>query len=135
MQSFPRPPNVERRSNDSGSIAGGLSVRSQDGVPGNLLASGRAELAAIEPVVTSIYRIAVGKGGLVAGGSRVTELQGTMVVHATALSGVLGKIGLADAARATTARTQTKLGAAAAMLLLLIAFAFFGSPGIGVVRV
>jgi diguanylate cyclase (GGDEF)-like protein len=82
-------------------------------------------LAAIEPVVTSIYRIAVGKGGLVGGGSRVTRLQGLMVVHALALSGVLGKIGLADAARAASARTQTKLGAAAAMLLLLIAFAYF----------
>ena len=110
---------------DEASISRGLTIRSQAGVPGSLLVSGRSELAAIEPIAASIYRIAVGKGGLVAGGSRVTKMQGSMVVHAKALSGVLAKIGLADAARAASARIQTKLGAAAAMLVLLIAFVFF----------
>jgi diguanylate cyclase (GGDEF)-like protein len=110
---------------DERSISLGLTVSAQPGVSVGMLTGGRSELAALEPVVTTIYRIAVGKGGLVGGGSRVTALQGLMVVHATALSGVLDRIGLADASRATRARTQMKLGATVAMLLLLIAFAYY----------
>ena len=110
---------------DEASISRGLTARSQAGVATSLLGAGRSELAAIEPVVMTIYRIAVGKGGVVGGGLRITQLQGKMVVDAQALSGVLAKIDLADAARAATARTQTKLGAAAALLLLLAAFAYF----------
>jgi diguanylate cyclase (GGDEF)-like protein len=110
---------------DEASILLGLTARSQAGVPASLLGAGRSELAAIEPVVLTVYRIAVGKGGLVGAGSRVTQLQGKLVVNTRTLAGVLAKIGLADAARAATARTQTKLGAAAALLLLLMAFAYF----------
>jgi diguanylate cyclase (GGDEF)-like protein len=110
---------------DEASILGGLTARSQAGVPGGLLGAGRAELAAIKPVVGTIYRLAVGKGGLVGAGSRITQLQGRMEVDAKALSRVVARIGRADAARAATARTQTKLGAAGALLLLLIAFAYF----------
>ena len=54
------------------------------------------------------------------GGSRGTE-----VVRSAALTSDLGVISRVDAARAATARTQTKLGAAIAMLLLLAAFAYF----------
>jgi diguanylate cyclase (GGDEF)-like protein len=110
---------------DEASISHGLTARSQAGVPAGLLDAGRSGLAAIEPVVMTVYRDAVRKGGLVAAGARIPQLQGKMVGDAKALSGVLAKIGLADASRAATARTQTKLGAAAALLLLLMAFAYF----------
>src|ERR1700729_3223557 len=43
---------------DEGSISRGLTPSSQIGVPLRLLSSGRSELATIEPVVTSVYRIA-----------------------------------------------------------------------------
>jgi diguanylate cyclase (GGDEF)-like protein len=110
---------------DEQSISRGLTGGSQAGVPLSLLAAGRSELAMIEPAVTGVYRIAVGPGGLYAGGARVPKLQALLTVRSAALSGVLGKISARDAARAAGARTQTKLGAAAAMLLLLAAFAFF----------
>jgi diguanylate cyclase (GGDEF)-like protein len=110
---------------DQGSILRGLTVRSQVGVPVSLLTAGRSDLAAIEPVVTSVLRIAVHKGGLAAAGSRVPKLQGLMIARAGALSVVLDKISRTDAARAASARSQTKFGAAGAMLLLLVAFAFF----------
>jgi diguanylate cyclase (GGDEF)-like protein len=110
---------------DQGSILRGLTVRSQVGVPVSLLTAGRSDLAAIEPVVTNIFLIAVHKGGLAAAGSRVPKLQGLMIARAGALSVVLDKISRTDAARAASARAQTKFGAAGAMLLLLVAFAFF----------
>jgi diguanylate cyclase (GGDEF)-like protein len=110
---------------DEQSISGGLTVRSQAGVPLSLLVAGRSELVMIAPVVTSVYRIAVNPGGLAAGGARVPKLQELLTVRSAVLSGVLGKISARDAARAASARTQTKLGAAGAMLLLLAAFAFF----------
>jgi hypothetical protein len=74
---------------DEVSISRGLAARSQAGVPASLLGAGRSELAEIEPVVMTIYGLAVGKGGLVGAGSRITRLQGEMVVDAKALSGVL----------------------------------------------
>jgi diguanylate cyclase (GGDEF)-like protein len=110
---------------DEALISRGLTARSQAGVPASLLGAGRSGLAAVEPVVAKVYRIAVGKGGLVGAGSRIPQLQKEMVADVNALSGVLAKIGRVDAARAATARTQTRLGAAAALLLLLIAFAYF----------
>jgi diguanylate cyclase (GGDEF)-like protein len=110
---------------DEQSISRGLTARSQAGVPASLLATGRSELATIAPVVTNIYRIAVHRGGLSAGGATVPKLQELLTVRSAALSSVLGKISATDSARAADARIQTKLGAAGAMLLLLAAFAFF----------
>jgi diguanylate cyclase (GGDEF)-like protein len=110
---------------DEGSIARGLTARIQVGVLPSLLSAARSDLARIESVVTSVYRIAVHKGGLAAAGARVPKLNGLLVVRGAALSGVLAKISQSDAARAAAARTQTKLGAAGAMLLLLAAFAYF----------
>jgi diguanylate cyclase (GGDEF)-like protein len=105
-------------------IAGALTVRSQIGVPPKLLARGRSDLAALEPVVRSIYRIATHEG-LSAGGARVPKLNGILVARSGALSGALATIGRTDSARAAGARTQIKLGVALAMLLLLIAFVYF----------
>ena len=82
-------------------------------------------MAAIEPVVTTVYRLAVQPGGLAAAGPRVAELQGSLIARSATLSGVLDKISQTDAARAADSRLQTKLGTAAAMLLLLLAFAYF----------
>jgi diguanylate cyclase (GGDEF)-like protein len=110
---------------DEQTITRGLSAHSQVGGSGGLLAAGRADMAAIEPVVTTVYRLAVQPGGLAAAGPRVAELQGSLIARSATLSGVLDKISQTDAARAADSRLQTKLGTAAAMLLLLLAFAYF----------
>ena len=109
---------------DEAAISRALTARSQVGVPAGLLASGRADVAALKPVVASIYRIAT-HGGLSAAGARVPKLDGLLIARSAVLSGVLGKIGRTDAARAGHVRVQIKLGAALAMLLLLMAFAYF----------
>jgi len=110
---------------DEAVLSRGLTTRSQAGVPVELLTAGRASMSAIEPVVEVIYRTALGKGGLAGAGAQVAPLQGRLVTSSAALTSVLDRIGLQDAARAAHARKETKLGAAAVMLLLLLAFAFF----------
>jgi diguanylate cyclase (GGDEF)-like protein len=109
---------------DERSLSQGLTVRAQVGAPPSLLAAGRSSLAAIEPVVASIYRIALEKGGLAGAGSRVPKLQGLLVARSAVLTSVLDQIGRADATRAASARAQIKLGATAVMILLLLAFTF-----------
>jgi diguanylate cyclase (GGDEF)-like protein len=111
---------------DQQAISSGLAVRAQPGVPLRLLRSARADLASIESLVTTVYKTAVQKGGLAAAGASVElPLSRQMVARGNALTGVLGAISRVDAARAATARTQTKLGAAIAMLLLMTAFGYF----------
>jgi len=110
---------------DEDSIARGLTVRSQPGVPPGLLITGRSDLAIVKPVVSSVYQLALQPGGLAGAGSSVARLQAQLVVDSAGLSEVLAKIGRTDAARAAGARTQTKFGAAGAMLLLLVEFAYF----------
>jgi diguanylate cyclase (GGDEF)-like protein len=110
---------------DEATISRGLTTRSQVGVPPSLLSAGRSDLARIESVVTSVYRIAVHKGGLSAAGARVPRLDGLLIVRAAAISGLLAKIGRMDAARAKAARARIKFGVPGAMLLLLAAFAYF----------
>jgi diguanylate cyclase (GGDEF)-like protein len=107
------------------SLSGGLTVRSQPGVSLGLIEAGRTGLTAVEPVVETIYRTAVSKGGLAGAGARVPKLQGLLLERASILAGVLDQIGRADANRAAVARAQTKLGATTAMLLLLLAFGYF----------
>jgi diguanylate cyclase (GGDEF)-like protein len=119
------PAALARIRSDERSISLGLAVGSQTDVPPSLLAAGRAALAGTEPFVMDIYQIAVHKGGLVSAGAKVPELDGVLEARGTALSAVLDKISRADAANAYRARTQSKYGAAGAMLLLLIGFAFF----------
>jgi len=110
---------------DERSLSTGLNSHAQVGVPVDLILAGRRGLAMIEPVVETIYRTAVQPGGLPGAGALVPELQKLLLARSAALTGVLDEIGAADAARAAHARTQTKLGATAAMLLLLVAFAYF----------
>gem|GEM_PF-2706371 len=110
---------------DQSSLSRGLTEGAQAGVPASLLSIGRSSLAAVEPVVATIYRTALEKGGLAGAGTRVPRLQGLLIARSAALTRVLGEISHADATRAREARTQTKLGATAAMLLLLLAFAYF----------
>jgi diguanylate cyclase (GGDEF)-like protein len=110
---------------DEAAISLGLTARSQIGVPADLLAAGRADLARIKPLVMSVYRIATAPGGLARAGARVPKLNGQMQAPSGALAAVLGKISRTDAALADRARTQAKFGAAGAMLLLLVAFAYF----------
>jgi diguanylate cyclase (GGDEF)-like protein len=120
-------PTVSRKliEADERSLSSGLAADAQAGVPPGLLATGRSSLAAIEPVVTTIYRTAIEKGGLAGAGVRVPKLQGLLVARSAVLSGLLDQISRADATRAAQARTQIKLGAAAAMALLLLAFTYF----------
>jgi diguanylate cyclase (GGDEF)-like protein len=111
---------------DQQAIASGLTARAQPGVPLSRLQSARADLARLESLVATVYKIAVRKGGLTAAGAAVVlPLDRQMLVSGDALKTVLNTIGRIDAARAATARKQTKLGAAIAMLLLLAAFAYF----------
>lgn len=111
---------------DERSISSGLMVRSQVGVPLSLLRTARTDLAAIEPLVTIAFHMATGPGGLTgAGAATVLPLERLMLVRGAALTGVLDNVSSADVARADAATTQTKIGAAAAMLFLLVAFAFF----------
>jgi two-component system, cell cycle response regulator len=110
---------------DERSLARGLTARSQAGVSPGLLAAARSSLDAIEPVVTAVYRTALGKGGLAGAGARVAPLQGLLVVRSAAITSVLDDISRADADRAAGVRVRIKLGAAAAMLLLLLGFAYF----------
>jgi diguanylate cyclase (GGDEF)-like protein len=110
---------------DRRSISSGLMTRSQSLVAPSLLAGGRSDLAAIEPVVAQIYAIAVLRGGLAAKGRRVSVLQGLLTARSKDLGTVLAKIENQDASSAERARSQAKLGAAAAMVLLLLAFLYF----------
>jgi hypothetical protein len=113
---------------DEQAIASGLTVRAQPAVSVHVLESARADLASVSSLVTTVYKTAVGKGGLAgAGASVVLPLERLMLVPGVAMTSVLGTIGHTDAARAATARLQTKLEAAVAMLLLLAAFAYFYS--------
>jgi diguanylate cyclase (GGDEF)-like protein len=114
-----------RISADEDLIARGLTVSGQPGVPSGLLITGRSDLDMIKPVVSSVYGLALQPGSLAGAGSSVARLQARLVLDSAALSGVLAKIGRTDAARAAGARTQTKFGAAGAMLGLLLAFAYF----------
>ncbi len=107
------------------SLSRGLTVRSQARVPPGLLDAGRASLARIEPVVTTIFRTALERGGLSASGPRAAELAGLLAVRSATLTALLNQISAKDAAMAAHARTQGKLGAAASMALLLLAFAYF----------
>lgn len=110
---------------DEQSLSRGLELEAQAGVPIRLLTDGRRGLSMIEPVVERIYQTAIQPGGLAGAGSRVPKLQKLLLARSAALTGVLGEISRADATRAAHARMQTKLGATAAMLLLLAAFAYF----------
>jgi diguanylate cyclase (GGDEF)-like protein len=111
---------------DEQAISSGLTVRAQPAVSVHVLESARADLASVSSLVTTVYKTAVGKGGLAgAGASVVLPLERLMLVRGVAMTSVLRTISHTDAARAAIARLQTKLGAAVAMLLLLAAFAYF----------
>ena len=111
---------------DEQTISRGLTTRSQRDIPVAVLIAGRSDLASIKPVVAGVYQLAVQSGGLSAArpASRVPTLQRELTVRSEALSRVLVDLSRRDAARAALARTQTKFGAAGAMLLLLLAFAY-----------
>jgi diguanylate cyclase (GGDEF)-like protein len=109
---------------DERSISRGLMPRAQSAASSAVLAKGRSQLAAIEPVVTEIVAIAV-TNGLSTHGGQIAELQDLLTVSSELLAGTLAKIGSEDAASAGRAREQAKLGSAAALILLLLAFAYF----------
>jgi diguanylate cyclase (GGDEF)-like protein len=118
--------SMVRIQRDEQAISSGLTVRDQGGVPVQLLESARADLASVASLVTTVYKTAAGKGGLAgAGAAVVLPLERLMLVRGLAVSGALGEIARTDQAGEATARTQTKLEAAIAMLLLLAAFGFF----------
>jgi diguanylate cyclase (GGDEF)-like protein len=110
---------------DERTISAGLAARLQDGVPSALVNAARADLAKIEPVVAASYRTAIQTGGLAADPARILSLEELSIVDASALSRAIKRIGDADADRASRAQTQTVVGAAAGMLLLMAAFEFF----------
>jgi diguanylate cyclase (GGDEF)-like protein len=112
---------------DEQTIARVLTSRSQRGIPPALLTAGRSDLGGIRPVVDSIYRLAVQPGGLSASrpAGQVPTLQKQLTVRSDALSKVLEEVSRRDADRAGVARGQITFGAAGAMLLLVLAFAFF----------
>ncbi len=110
---------------DERAISAGLAARLQGGVPISLVKAARADLARIEPVVAASYRTATENGGLAADPARVLSLEELSIVDASALSQAIARIGAADDDRANSAQTQTVIGAAAGLLLLMAAFEFF----------
>jgi two-component system cell cycle response regulator len=110
---------------DHAAISRSLTPRDQVGVPAGLLATGRADLAKVQQVVAIAYGMATAPGGLAHAGVAALKLDAVMAARIRALSDVLGKISRTDAASAVRAGTQAKFGAAGAMLLLLLAFAYF----------
>jgi diguanylate cyclase (GGDEF)-like protein len=110
---------------DEAAMVRGLVRSSQVGVASSVLVRGRADLGALEALVTDAYGLATAKGGLAAVPFRVLALDRLVTERAAGLSAVLGEIGAADAAGASTARSQTEIGVAGALLLLLAAFAWF----------
>jgi signal transduction histidine kinase/ActR/RegA family two-component response regulator len=123
------PPAVQLQiRGDEQLVLRALAAHSQSGVSLALLASGRADFVKIEPVITSIFTTAVSPGLSAAGvvhPTLVPKLQSELTTDSAVLSQVLSKISRADANQAAAARLKTKVGAAVAMLVLLIAFAFF----------
>jgi diguanylate cyclase (GGDEF)-like protein len=118
--------STARIQRDEQALLSGLTVRAQPAVSVHVLESARADLASISSLVATVYKTSVGKGGLAgAGASVVLPLERSMLVRGVALTGVLDTISHTDAARAATARVQTKIEAAVAMLLLLGAFGYF----------
>ncbi|MGD0196400.1 MAG: ATP-binding protein [Solirubrobacteraceae bacterium] len=112
---------------DETEISRGLTSGSQrDAAPG-LLGRGRSDLTRIEPVIASVYRLAV--QGLSEVDARnptlVSSLQRELTARSAALARVLDTIGRADVASAAHSREEAKFGAAGAMLLLLVAFVVF----------
>jgi signal transduction histidine kinase/ActR/RegA family two-component response regulator len=109
---------------DDQAIARGLRAGVQAGVPTALLVGAQKEFAAMAPPVAHVYYIAT-HGGLAAGGRILAAFEGPLLRHAVALIGVLHEISGDDATRAATARERAEFGSTLAMLLLLVAFAFF----------
>jgi diguanylate cyclase (GGDEF)-like protein len=116
--------SLEIRRDEEG-IFRGLDARTQVGVPGSLLAAGRADLVALRPVVSAIFVTATEKGGLTAAASRLPALHQRLVARSGALTVVLDGLSRTDAANAARDRLRGTLGAAGVMVLLLAAFAFF----------
>ncbi len=110
---------------DERAISAGLATRQQAGVPVSLVRAARADLARIEPVMKMAYQTAIKNGGLAADPARILSLEELSIVDAGALSRAIARIGAADADRANDAQVQTVVGAAAGLLLLMTAFAFF----------
>jgi diguanylate cyclase (GGDEF)-like protein len=109
---------------DERSITRGLMAHAESAASSALLSRGRSQLAGIEPVVTEIVAVAV-RNGLSTHPSQISELQDLLTVNSELLAGTLAKIGSEDAASAGRARVQAKLGSAAALIVLLLAFAYF----------
>ena len=111
---------------DEAALGGPLTDPSQSGISAKELVAGRSELAKMDVLVTGAYRLAVAKGGLKAAPPElVLKAETLLVSQGSVISAELATIRNADGARAAAARIQAQLGAAAAMLLLLAAFAWF----------
>jgi signal transduction histidine kinase/CheY-like chemotaxis protein len=112
---------------DERAIARGLTAASQSAASPALLARGRADLTRLDRNVSRIYEAAV--QGLLVVAARdpalIPSLHAALGVDSAALLAALDGISGADGAGATSARDETKLGVAAAMLLLFAAFALF----------
>jgi diguanylate cyclase (GGDEF)-like protein len=107
-------------------LSSGLTAHAEPWVPTRLLASARVDLAGVLSLVRTIYSTAVRPGGLAAAGASVVlPLDRRMLVRVAAMTRALNAISQADSGSGATARLQTKLEAAVAMLLLLAAFGFF----------
>jgi signal transduction histidine kinase/ActR/RegA family two-component response regulator len=113
---------------DEFALTQGLRSRVQMVVPPSLLVTARGDLATIEPVITRIFNVAVSPG-LSAVGVRqpalVPALQAKLTLNSAGLSRVLSQISRVDADAAVDAHDEARAGAAAVMLLLVIAFSVF----------
>jgi diguanylate cyclase (GGDEF)-like protein len=109
---------------DEQTISAGLSRTSQPSVPPGLLAAGRSALSRVRPLVTSVYVIAVGPGGL-RRSAAIPRLQEQLTMRCAALSDVLQRISQVDARAARRARQAAGAGAAGALALLLAVVLLF----------
>jgi diguanylate cyclase (GGDEF)-like protein len=111
---------------DERALSSNLTASAEPWVPVRLLASARAALAGVSPVVSAVYTTVVRPGGLAkADPAIVLSLDRQMQVRVAAMTGALNAISRTDEVSGATARLQTKLEAALAMLLLLAAFGWF----------
>lgn len=106
-------------------LSQGLSNAARSGAPSATIASAKANLAKVTPVVARIYALAIAKGGLSAAGPLVPATQGLLRRRTNAFTGDLAKLSGWYTAQARGARRQAEAGAASAMILLLVVFAFF----------
>ncbi len=110
---------------DEAQLSQGLEQVEQPDVPDRLLSSARADVLALASAVADMSGVSARSGGRAGEGSRLSQVQASLIVRSTALGRDIARITQADAASASTKRAEARLAAVAAILALLGAFIYF----------